>query len=896
MHSKRRVLRLFAVAFVMALSLTPLFSQTAHAAPIAGTIQGEWVNQATIKMNTIAFTEADRDEYINDSLDDLSIEQINAYISNQALGDYRDGNIGDGDHVYTRDNGDCDSKIADGNNGVKELQAVKILVPGKGCQDVIDGWDITLSQSNLSNPLLPGNGNYAQIWFRWVSQNTVTRVDGREGQFMANDPLQPSHFFRLEEAGEGDQDFVVIGANDAYHGMYHVDGDPSNVGLENVQARSTPPTTPPDDLDNPDSAAPDNSCEAHGGALAWILCSVIAALDGGISYIDNQIESLLKFDTNNFADSGVVDSAARVRNLAYFILIPIMLVMVISTALGFEFISAYTVKKALPRLVLATIFIALSSQLLFFLVDLTNVVGNGISGLVLGGLLNNSSGTLQSILNPGQAAGTTVLFAAVGAGAAIVIGPAIIGILLSYALVAFVVLFLAFAILAVRQVLILVLVILAPLAILAWIFPGNDKLWKAWWGTFSKLLLMYPLIIILITAGKVFATFVHGVQGEPLSTLITITAYIAPYFFIPATFKWAGGVFGAVTGMVNDRGKGLFDRQKAFRAKTASEGYRDFKTGATGTGVRGFTSRNVGQRIGVGAKGRFGLGSQEKFRQARDQLERKAMIENVMKGPAWDAVNNNDDALMAATYANAAQAKSALTARFGGDTARADRAVKAIQTSIGFGRPQAIASAQQLVSTGTGYDGIKEMTSTLARASGGNVNTARALAGFANAETKKVGRFDLAPSYGTLEKAVRADGGMLDVGESGPSQAELSQNAWNSASLYQHATAKPTSLKAAIKHHGSLLTSDDQNDRNRAAVFFEELKAMQPNAIGENSEIINAALGRSDALPSDQRPKGVSSYGSALEVHHAQNGGAVSTEAARTRARVYERPDPNVIT
>lgn len=744
MHSKRRVLRLFAVAFVMALSLTPLFSQTAHAAPIAGTIQGEWVNQATIKMNTIAFTEADRDEYINGSLDDLSIEQINAYISNQALGDYRDGNIGDGDHVYTRDNGDCDSKIADGNNGVKELQAVKILVPGKGCQDVIDGWDITLSQSNLSNPLLPGNGNYAQIWFRWVSQNTVTRVDGREGQFMANDPLQPSHFFRLEEAGEGDQDFVVIGANDAYHGMYHVDGDPSNVGLENVQARSTPPTTPPDDLDNPDSAAPDNSCEAHGGALAWILCSVIAALDGGISYIDNQIESLLKFDTNNFADSGVVDSAARVRNLAYFILIPIMLVMVISTALGFEFISAYTVKKALPRLVLATIFIALSSQLLFFLVDLTNVVGNGISGLVLGGLLNNSSGTLQSILNPGQAAGTTVLFAAVGAGAAIVIGPAIIGILLSYALVAFVVLFLAFAILAVRQVLILVLVILAPLAILAWIFPGNDKLWKAWWGTFSKLLLMYPLIIVLITAGKVFATFVHGVQGEPLSTLITITAYIAPYFFIPATFKWAGGVFGAVTGMVNDRGKGLFDRQRAARGKMAGEGYRDFKGGTAGGkfNPRRAASMTVGRGLGAGWKGRYGVGktgaaaranqsNAEPEELAKENLNfgREMVDEEVM---AAVSMGNNVDKMMELSH----------FANHSGGRAYAE-SIAARGRAVGNTRRTQVAAAKQLAKSGKIIKNHNEARALFASASGGDIGLAGALKGNLQYTWRGVGRNDI---------------------------------------------------------------------------------------------------------------------------------------------------------
>lgn len=658
-----------------------------------------------------------------------------------------------------------------------------------------------------------------------------------------------------------------------------------------------PTTTPPPGSGGETGVTEDDSCEATGGVMAWIICPVIKLLDAGIGYLDTKIGELLEVPPGRLSTPEMQAAQKRIRNFAYIILVPIMLVMVISTALGFEFISAYTVKKALPRLVIAAIFIAVSPQITGFLIDLTNAVGKGIAGLILQPLLGTSTASLSSILNPGQGAATSAGVGIFAVGAAIVIGPAIIGMLLSYAFVTFVVLFIAFAILGIRQVLILMLALLAPLAILSWIFPGNDKLWKIWWGTFTKLLLLFPIIAILIASGKAFASMVGSAQQGILGTLLTVTAYLVPYFFIPAAFKWAGGVFAAITGMVNDRGKGLFDRQKAFRAKTASEGYRDFKTGAVGSGARGAFSRSVGQRIGVGAKGRFGLGSQEKFSQARDQLERKAMVENVMKGPAWDGVNNNDDALHAATYGNASLAATGLQSRFvqaanekamrdhgrnanadevSAAHARADRAVKAVQTSIGFGRPQAVAAAQQLVSIGTGYDNVTDMTQTLARASGGNRNTASALAGFANAETKKVGRNDLAPGFGNLDAAVRAEGGMLGATEDTPmTPGQLTAAGWNSGSLYGQANGKPQSLKNSVAHFESELASGDSARVETAAVFFKELDVMKNNAIGENAIIVNETLDRNSGR--------LSALDDATKARVSQ------------KARSYERPDPNTL-
>lgn len=52
------------------------------------------------------------------------------------------------------------------------------------------------------------------------------------------------------------------------------------------------------------------------------------------------------------------------------------------------------------------------------------------------------------------------------------------GILGSYLATAAVALLIIFVILTIRELLIIFLLIMAPLAIIAWIFPGNDKMWE----------------------------------------------------------------------------------------------------------------------------------------------------------------------------------------------------------------------------------------------------------------------------------------------------------------------------------------------------------------------------------------------------------------------------------
>lgn len=334
---------------------------------------------------------------------------------------------------------------------------------------------------------------------------------------------------------------------------------------------------------NPSAASPDGdvglgtdgestdvapSCESEGGAMSWLLCPVVKAIDSALNWVDTQIQALLEINAGYYSNPQLKEAYANIRNIAFIILVPIVLVMVIGTALGFDFVSAYTVKRALPRLLIAVLFISLSYNICIFLIQFFNELGSATLGILTAPFSTDVHNlSLTTLFGPAGGLGSIMVNI-------ITAGAAAIGLVLALWLFGGTILLfitMAFFILMLRQMFIVFLMMAAPLAILAWIFPGNDRLWKLWWGSFSKLLIMYPLIMGLIAMGRVFAFLIDGsnpagLEGAILAPLMTIIAYAIPYAFIPFTFKFAGGMFATVAGMANDRSKGLFDRQRKSRA------------------------------------------------------------------------------------------------------------------------------------------------------------------------------------------------------------------------------------------------------------------------------------------------------------------------------------------
>lgn len=322
-------------------------------------------------------------------------------------------------------------------------------------------------------------------------------------------------------------------------------------------------------------------CESADG-LAWIGCPILRGVDSALASIQANVVDILVIEPEKYENDNVKSAWVIFRNIASALLIIVMLVMVISTALGFSFVDAYTVKKMLPKLVAAAILIQLSWPLMSFAINVVNAIGEGLFGLMLAPFGGQEATDLPSlVLNAEGGQGlfnTIVLIGLAGGGIAL----GFMG-LLSLAFVTFLTVLIGFAVLVIRNLVVIAALIFAPIAIVAWVMPGTSKLWSLWWDSFSKALLMFPFIMILFAGGRILAwvTINTNASGDAVDLgwdwmqldhsgsifqlIIIVLAYAIPFFIIPFTLRFAGGLVATLGGFANDRSRGIFDRQQKFR-------------------------------------------------------------------------------------------------------------------------------------------------------------------------------------------------------------------------------------------------------------------------------------------------------------------------------------------
>ena len=239
--------------------------------------------------------------------------------------------------------------------------------------------------------------------------------------------------------------------------------------------------------------------------------------------------------------------------------------------------SDYTVKKMVPRLVIAVIAVNLSWAICQAAISMTNTLGDGIGDLIRAAAIPNATGasyaTFQNIDWTGLVAGTAVTGVAAGAGVVALFTGGVFAAL-GAIITALAALFMGFAVLMVRRFFIATLVLVSPLALVCWAIPGMEKWAKRWWDLFIKLLLMFPFIMAMFAVSDVLAVVLKDSAGNFIGQLMLVIIRFAPFALIPLVFKIAGGAFSTLTGMVNDKGKGVFDRGKSWSKERAGQTHR----------------------------------------------------------------------------------------------------------------------------------------------------------------------------------------------------------------------------------------------------------------------------------------------------------------------------------
>jgi hypothetical protein len=390
------------------------------------------------------------------------------------------------------------------------------------------------------------------------------------------------------------------------------------------------------------------NCSYNLNPLTWLICPLIDGMSALVEGFDGYITSALDINVCTYFNStggtdqscaspncvtnpvvqttanqdsctskGFYTAWSAFRDMSLGLMVIGALFMVISQAIGFEVFDAYTIRKVLPRIIIAAIGISLSWQLVQFLIQFSNDLGNGISSLIYS--------PFSVLLNTGVVlkGGTSSAAFILGAGAIATLG---IMASLTFVLVAVVAAFLGFAIIILRQILIVFLAIMAPLAIAMFILPATEKVWKLWWNTFFKALLMFPLIIGMIAIGRVFAA-ISSQNGGNIGQFIAFIAYFGPYFIIPQTFKFAGGILAAAGGAASKANKSFGKSMAGYRAKKKKEISEKRQAGNTR-----LTSGRTGNLYRRVTGGGLGLSSTKRARfQAKEQMRTRALAENALK-------------------------------------------------------------------------------------------------------------------------------------------------------------------------------------------------------------------------------------------------------------------------
>lgn len=339
------------------------------------------------------------------------------------------------------------------------------------------------------------------------------------------------------------------------------------------------------------------SCAIDG--IGWIICPISNFMAGATDGLFNLVSLLLQVQP--LLISGNADPAVQaasenmqnawelMRNLANSLFVIVFLFIIFSQLTSFG-VSNYGIKRMLPRLIVGAILVNISFIICAIAVDLSNIAGTSLQSLLVNlrdqvVVSNNSAGT-----NPGSWAGLTTVILSGGAlatagtftflTASATTLPAAAGALLIALIPALLGILTAFLVLILRQALIIIFVIIAPLAFVAYLLPNTESWYKKWQNTFLTLLLFFPLISLVFGGSQLAGTMITA--SSSLDTFAGLFTYIGgmavqfvPLFVTPVLLKLSSGILNRFAGVVNNPNKGPVDSaRKALQNRVDSENKR----------------------------------------------------------------------------------------------------------------------------------------------------------------------------------------------------------------------------------------------------------------------------------------------------------------------------------
>ena len=298
-----------------------------------------------------------------------------------------------------------------------------------------------------------------------------------------------------------------------------------------------------------------DGCKQSLGEVGWFTCSKTKKISEAVDWLYGWLEKILVLNPVVMEDGSPVYEiwkySLMVTNIVFIIF---LLVVIYSQLTGFG-ISNYGIKKALPKLIVTAVLVNLSFLICSLAVDLSNAIGNGLTGLF------NSVGQAAAEdstagVSLGQAYGAIAGGGAVAIGAGVVAFEAgAIWMLIPVALGAIAAVAVGLFVLALRHAVVVLLIMVAPLAMVANILPNTEHLFKKWKQLFIKMMTFYPLFSLLFGASALAGYAIMMSAQTWFGVLLGIAVQIFPLFFSVSLMKMSGtflsGIYSKVQGLAS---------------------------------------------------------------------------------------------------------------------------------------------------------------------------------------------------------------------------------------------------------------------------------------------------------------------------------------------------------
>ncbi|HRJ06805.1 MAG TPA: hypothetical protein PK096_01385 [Candidatus Saccharibacteria bacterium] len=297
----------------------------------------------------------------------------------------------------------------------------------------------------------------------------------------------------------------------------------------------------------------ETTCAVDG--VGWIVCPVMTFLaklnDSAFGFLNN----LLGIRPALFTDKGTLAAWSAFRDIANVAFVVAFLVIVYSQVTGMG-VSNYGVKKLLPRIFVAALLVNLSYWICAVATDLSNIIGSSSYSLlkdsidvsVAGGGGGAGSETWSNVM-----AGVLAVAAGVLLVAVVIMAPTV---LLALALI--------LMILIARQALVIMLIVISPLAFVAYLLPNTEDWFKKWRKAFTVTLMVYPIVGVIFGASTLASNILMNVaqdgtgggDDEQLLKIVALSVLAVPLFAVPVVLKGslsAAGAIGSKIAALSDR-------------------------------------------------------------------------------------------------------------------------------------------------------------------------------------------------------------------------------------------------------------------------------------------------------------------------------------------------------